>query len=212
MLRYLKFPLLGILFLLFMMPAAGWTDESAGPQAQLEVSVNRLLKILEDKELRQPDKKAERRSKVADEAFSQFNLTRMAMLSLGRGWKKLSPEERREFTGLFRQLLVKSYISTIDKYSGQKVVFTRETVKGDRAEVRSKVISSDREIPIYYKMRRSKNGKWQIYDVIIENVSLVRNYRSQFAPLMKKHGYSGLRQRMQKRIDEIARQEQKQDG
>ncbi len=197
---------------LFLFPASLRAGEVPDPQTQLQISAERLIAILKDPELRKPEKRDELRRKVADEAFSQFNLTRMAMLSLGRGWKRLTAEERREFTALFRRLLVKSYIPTIDKYSGQKVVFTRTLVHGNRAEVRSKIVSPDRETPIFYKMRLEKNGKWLIYDVIIENVSLVRNYRSQFAPLMKKRGYGGLREQMQKRIEEIARQEQKSHG
>ncbi len=196
---FLFFVVLSVLLLPLSGPAA---EKNSGPQAQLEVSVNHFLDVLKDPELKKPGREEERRQKVIKLAFGQFDMPRMAMLSLGRGWKKLSPEERREFTGLFKELLTKSYISMIDNYSGEKVVFTREEVRGKKAEVRSKVISSNRETPIFYRLKLEPDGRWLIYDVIIENVSLVRNYRSQFAPLMRKEGYAGLRQQMLKKIAE----------
>ena len=196
---------------MLLLPGATPAQQATGPEAQLKVSIERFLDVLKDPELKKPGQEEVRRQKVIKLAFDQFDMPRMAMLSLGRGWKKLSPEERVEFTGLFKKLLTKSYISLIDNYSGQKVVFTREEVKGSKAEVRSKVLSGDRETPIFYKLKKEPSGKWLIYDVIIENVSLVRNYRSQFAPLMRKKGYAGLRKQMLKKIIENKKEEDKKD-
>ncbi|NPA25832.1 MAG: ABC transporter substrate-binding protein [Deltaproteobacteria bacterium] len=188
-----------------------WSAAAMGPEAQLKLSVDKLLTVLNDKQLQGPEKTELRRQKVAEVAFSQFNMTRMAKLCLGRGWRKLTPEQRQEFTRLFKRMLAKTYVSTIDDYSGQKVVFTREIINKDRAEVRSKIVSDDKEIPINYRMKL-EGDRWLIYDVIIENVSLVRNYRSQFAPLMQKKGYDGLIEQMKKRIKEIESGEKKNNG
>ncbi len=205
--------IIALLFLVFtVLPIAAVGAETDGPQAQLEVSVSHFLDVLKDPELKKPGQEEKRRKKVVELAFSQFNMPRMAMLALGRGWRKLSPSERKEFTGLFKKLLTKSYISMIDNYSGQKVVFTREEIRGNKAEVRSKVVSGDRETPIYYRLKREPDGKWLIYDVLIENVSLVRNYRSQFAPLMQKKGYAGLREQMLKTISENRKEENAKDA
>jgi phospholipid transport system substrate-binding protein len=211
----LRFPILVlVLFCSFVLLTSFsvQAEEPKGPQAQLQVSIEHFLDVLNDPELKKPGQEEVRRQKVIKIAFSQFDMPRMAMLCLGRGWKKLSPEERVEFTELFKKLLTKSYISLIDNYSGEKVVFTREEVKGRKAEVRSKVVSSNRETPIFYKLKREPDGRWLIYDVIIENVSLVRNYRSQFAPLMRKKGYVGLREQMLKKIKENKTEEDKKNG
>ena len=213
MFRY-RFPLFCLVVFcgfVFMSPFAAQAHKATGPEAQLKVSIERFLAVLNDPELKKPGQEEVRRQKVIKLAFEQFDMPRMAMLSLGRGWKKMSPEERVEFTGLFKKLLTKSYISLIDNYSGEKVVFTREEVRGNKAEVRSKVVGNGRETPIFYKLKKEPNGKWLIYDVIIENVSLVRNYRSQFAPLMRKKGYAGLREQMLKKISENKQEEDKKD-
>ena len=184
-----------------------WASES-GPRQQLEVSVNQLLDVLRDKDLKGDGQQKLRRERIAEVVFLQFNMRRMAKLSLGRDWKGLSETERSRFTELFRKLLEKGYVATIDRYADEQVSYLKEIIKGTKAEVRTMLISGSREIPLNYKLQ-VKDGKWLIYDVIIENVSLVRNYRSQFGPIVKKKGFDGLIAQM---AEKIARVEEKEDG
>lgn len=209
MLRYrlLTLALISSFLLLAFAPLSLWAGES-GPRQQLEVSVNRLLDVLRDKNLKGDDKQNLRREQIAKVVFLQFNMQRMAKLSLGRDWKGLNETERGRFVELFKNLLKKSYVATIDQYADEQVSYIKEIIKGTKAEVRTLIISDAREIPLNYKLK-DKDGKWLIYDVIIENVSLVRNYRSQFGPIMKKKGFDGLIALMEKKINRAG---EKEDG
>ena len=194
--------------LLTIVPLNLWGGDS-GPQQQLEVSINYLLDVLRDETLKGEEKQSLRRERIAEVVFLQFNMRRMAKLALGRGWKGLSEAERSRFTGLFRDLLKKSYVATIDGYADEKISYRKEIIKGGKAEVKTMVISRAwGEIPLNYKLQ-VEEGKWLIYDVIIENVSLVRNYRSQFGPIMKKKGFVGLIAQMEKKV---AQSGEKKDG
>jgi phospholipid transport system substrate-binding protein len=187
-----------IIFLLILAPVTTKAVDS-GPTVQLKASVDTLLKVLRDESLKGAENSDIRRERIAEVVFMQFDMRRMAKLSLGRGWRKLSEAEREHFVGLFRKLLSKSYIATIDGYSGEKISYVKEIIKGNKAEVRTMVIGNAKEIALTYKLKLD-DSRWLIYDVIIENVSLVRNYRSQFDPIMKKEGFTGLVKRMEERI------------
>lgn len=187
-----------IIFLLILAPVTTKAVDS-GPTVQLKASVDTLLKVLRDESLKGAENSDIRRERIAEVVFMQFDMRRMAKLSLGRGWRKLSEAEREHFIGLFRKLLSKSYIATIDGYSGEKISYVKEIIKGNKAEVRTMVIGNAKEIALTYKLKLD-DSRWLIYDVIIENVSLVRNYRSQFDPIMKKEGFTGLVKRMEERI------------
>ena len=194
--------------LLTIVPLNLWGGDS-GPQQQLEVSINCLLDVLRDETLKGEEKQNLRRERIAEVVFLQFNMRRMAKLALGRDWKGLSEAESSRFTGLFRDLLKKSYVATIDGYADEKISYRKEIIKGSKAEVKTMVISRTRgEIPLNYKLQ-VEEGKWLIYDVIIENVSLVRNYRSQFGPIMKKKGFVGLIAQMEKKVAPVG---EKKDG
>ena len=160
-----------------------------------------MLEVLRDKSLKGDENLSLRHERIAEVVFLQFNMRRMAKLSLGRDWRNLSVAERDHFTELFRKLLEKSYVDTIDGYADEQISYRKEIIKGDKAEVRTMVISESRkvEIPLNYKLQ-IKDGRWLVYDVIIENVSLVRNYRSQFGPIMKKRGFSELIIQMEKKV------------
>ena len=198
--RLISFLLLSLFLLLASVPLNLLADDS-GPTQQLEVSINQLLEVLRDKSLKGDEKQTLRHECIAEVVFLQFNMRRMAKLSLGRDWRGLNEAERTHFTELFRGLLKKSYVATIDGYADEQISYRKEIIKGDKAEVRTMVISESRklEIPLNYKLK-IKDGRWLVYDVIIENVSLVRNYRSQFGPIMKKRGFSGLIIQMEKKV------------
>ncbi|MBN2809687.1 MAG: ABC transporter substrate-binding protein [Deltaproteobacteria bacterium] len=179
-----------------------------GPRQQLEISINRLLDVLRDESLKGEEKKELRREHIAEVVFLQFDMRQMAKLSLGRDWNDLSEAECRRFTELFKALLKESYVATIDGYANEKISYVKEIINGSKAEVQTKVISPSREIPLSYKLLEDA-GRWLVYDVIIENVSLVRNYRSQFGPIMRKDGFTGLLAQMEKKIAQAG---EKKDG
>lgn len=211
MLRYrlILIPILSFFLLLTLVPLNLWAA-AGGPQQQLEVSVNCLLDVLRDETLKGDEKQQLRRERIAEVVFMQFNMQRMAKLSLGRDWIDLSDGERVKFTGLFKDLLKKSYVATIDGYADEKIFYKKEIIKGSKAEVQTLVISGGRgEIPLNYRLQVDVDGRWLVYDVIIENVSLVRNYRSQFGPVMKKRGFAGLLIQME---EKIAQAGEKRDG
>ena len=170
-----------------------------GPEAQLKSSIDKLLLVLRDETLKGPEKSQLRRERIAEVVFMQFNMPRMAKLSLGRGWRDLNAAQRDHFVEIYRKLLAKSYVATIDGYTGEKISYIKEIIKGDKAEVRTLVVGSGKEIPLNYRLKLD-SGRWLIYDVIIENVSLVRNYRSQFIPIMEKSGYDGLVKQIEQKI------------
>ncbi len=198
-----------LLFLLLAFAPLNLWGGDCGPQQQLEVSINRLLNVLRDESLKGDEKQSLRRERIAEVVFLQFNMRRMAKFSLGRDWKGLNEAERSRFTELFRDLLKESYVAIIDGYVDEKISYIKESIKGGKAVVQTVVISgSQGEIPLSYKLQ-VEEGKWLVYDVIIENVSLVRNYRSQFGPIMKKKGFVGLIAQMEKKVAQAG---EKKDG
>ncbi|MBN2707384.1 MAG: ABC transporter substrate-binding protein [Deltaproteobacteria bacterium] len=195
-------------FMAFVLSHSPLCGEELGPRQQLEVSINQLLEVLRDQDLKGDENLVRRRRRITEVVFTQFDLPRMAKLSLGRDWNDLPDNECRHFIELYRKLLEKSYVATIDGYADEEVVYVKEMVNGNKAEVQTLVVGNGREIPLSYKLQLG-DGRWLVYDVIIENVSLVRNYRSQFAPIVKKRGVAGLFAQME---EKIAATEKDRDG
>ena len=123
--------------------------------------------------------------------------------ALGRHWEGRSPQEREEFYKLFADLLERSYVGKIEGYSGERILYEKETVDGDRAEVRTKLVTkAGTQIPIDYQMQKA-GDRWRVYDVKIENVSLVGNYRSQFNRIIQQSGYPELVNRLKTKQEEL---------
>jgi len=154
------------------------------PTAAVEASVNRVLDVLKDPKLKGPDAKNIKTEKLRVIYKSMFDEMEFSRRTLTRNWKNFTPAERREFVDLFEQVLEKSYLDKILDYSDEKIVFYKETmIDKDKAEVQSKIITSSNEIPIDYRIIL-KDGKWKVYDLVVENVSLVQNYRTQFNEIL----------------------------
>ena len=168
--------------LIVLIPAA---YAAAGePTAAVEASVNQVLGVLKDSKLKGPDAKKIKTEKLRIIYKSMFDEMEFSRRTLTRNWKNFTPAERREFVDLFEQVLEKSYLDKILDYSDEKIVFYKETmIDKDKAEVQSKIITSSNEIPIDYRIIL-KDGKWKVYDVVVENVSLVQNYRTQFNEIL----------------------------
>lgn len=155
-----------------------------------------VVKVLEDPSLKVEDRKAERRAAVRKIAIDVFDVQETARRALGPHWQQRSPQEREEFVQLFADLLERTYISKIDLFGGEKLRFTDEKVDGDHAVVRGKIITKQgTEVPVEARMI-NRTGRWQIYDIVIENISLVGNYRSQFDRIIRTSSYDELAKRL----------------
>ena len=150
----------------------------------VETSVRKVLDVLRDPALKGPAAKEAKKEKLRVIYKDMFDEIEFSRRTLARNWNKFKPAQREEFVNLFEQILEKTYIDKILDYSNEKIEFYKENmVSESQAEIQSKIITSSKEIPIFYRMIL-KDGKWKVYDVVVENVSLVQNYRTQFNDLL----------------------------
>ena len=170
------------------------------PMDQLQGSVDEILRILQSEELKIPGKDDERKQLILNVVIDMFDFRKMARSSLGQNWNSLSPEEQDKFVALFTSLIEQRYIGKIDSYDNQKVVYKKQRVKGDKAIIYTAIIDKDLEIPMDYRLKENQ-GKWLIYDLKIENVSLIANYRRDFDSIMRKEKIAGLMEKITKRIE-----------
>jgi len=180
--RILKKRLIGCsLFLMLLLSIPAY---AGAPLSAVENTVNRVLDVLRDPKLKGPAAKPAKTEKLRVIYKDMFDEIEFSRRTLTRNWNKFTPEQRREFVDLFEQVLEKTYLDRILEYSNEKIVFYKETmIAEDKAEIQSKVITSSKEVPIYYRVIL-KSGKWKVYDVVVENVSLVQNYRTQFNEIL----------------------------
>jgi phospholipid transport system substrate-binding protein len=188
-----------LLTLQLLMGAAGvW----AGPPTDIARQViEKALDALND-----PSFKGEaRRQKVKAIVDPYFDYQEMAKRSLGPAWGKLSAGQQHEFVALFSQLLEASYSDKIEKYAQRvKINYTGEILEGNVAEVRTVVVKANDRIPLNYRLL-NEGGTWRVYDVVIEGVSLVSNYRSQFSRIIHESGYAELVKRLKTKVSELTR-------
>lgn len=179
---------------------AAATAALAGPPTdQVRQYTDHVQRILDDVSLQHVDKRAAVR-KVAEQVF---DMAETAKRALGRHWQGRTPAQQEEFVQLFSDLLERTYIAKIDLYGGEQVQFTGEAVDGEYAVVRGKVITRQRaEVPVDAKLHQ-RDGRWLIYDIVIESVSLVGNYRSQFDRIIRSASYEELVRRLKTRRDEF---------
>lgn len=195
-------PMMGVL--VFLLVGALAPGAQAGePTDQLKAAVDQALKVLEDPTLKKPESAKERRAQLRKAAEAIFDYRETARRALARHWEGRSREEQDEFVGLFADLLERSYLGRIEQYGGEKISYVGETVEGDLATVKTKILTkTNQEVPVDYRLLKS-GGRWLVYDVIIEGVSLVSNYRSQFNRVIQTSSYGELVKRMKTRQDEL---------
>ncbi len=198
---------LAVAALLVLSPAR---EVSAGiPTDQLKGAIDRVVKTLEDPVYKGEAKAAERRRAVRKIADDIFDFNEISRRALARHWQTLTDKQREEFVGLFADLLERSYISKIELYGGEKILYTNERVDGDVATVATKIISkSGTDIPVDYRMAK-RGTRWLVYDVNIEGVSLVSNYRTQFNKIIQTASYDELVQKLRTKQDELVAEEKK---
>jgi len=194
--RLIKASTVGLVILLLMQPV--WLAAGA-PTDQIRQTVDRLLAILNDPQLKGEQKKNERRQKLKEVLYQRFDFTEMARRSLGSEWRRRTPEEQKEFVKLFTELLERAYLDKIESYSGEKVQYLKEREDGNYAEVETKIVDKKgQEYSVDYRLHKV-NGDWKVYDVIIEDVSLVGNYRSQFSRVLAKSSFDELLKTMKEK-------------
>jgi phospholipid transport system substrate-binding protein len=184
-----------LMILLFSVPAYAGV-----PQDMVQTNVNSVLDVLRDPALKPASAKETKKQKlraIYDRMFNQVELSKRAM---GRNWSKLNPTQQQEFVKLFRQVLEKAYIDKILAYTDEKITFEKESMLSEtQAEVQTKAITSSKTIPISYRLIL-QNGAWGVYDVVIENVSLVQNYRTQFNDILAKNTPEQLLETLRKKV------------
>ena len=182
-----------------LVAVAGVGAWAGTPTDQVREYTDAVVKVLEDPTLKADDKKPERRAAVRKIASEVFDVQETARRALGPHWQQRSPQERQEFVQLFADLLEQTYISKIDLFGGERLKFTDEKVDGDNAIVRAKVFTKQQtEVPVEARMLR-KGDRWLIYDILIENISLVGNYRAQFDRIIRTSSYEDLVKRLRTR-------------
>ena len=170
--------------------------DAGAPTDQLKVFVEQIVKVLEDPGLRPEAKLKERRAAIRKEAEVVFDFSETAKRALGRHWQALTEKDRLEFTGLFTDLIERAYISKIERYSGERIAYAGEAVDGSLATVRTRFVTKQgTEIPVDYRMQQ-RGDRWLVYDVLVEGVSLINNYRTQFDKIIQTSSYSELVRKM----------------
>ncbi|MFA5324466.1 MAG: ABC transporter substrate-binding protein [Smithella sp.] len=171
------------------------------PLTTAEATVNKVLNVLRDPKLKSPASTAIKKEKLRVIYKDMFDEVEFSKRTLARNWNKLTPAQRTEFVNLFEQILEKSYADKILDYTNEKVVFYKENMLSDtQAEIQSKIVTASKEIPIFYRMIL-KDGKWKVYDVVVENVSLVQNYRTQFNDILAKDTPEQLLETLRKKVN-----------
>jgi phospholipid transport system substrate-binding protein len=178
-------------------------DAVAGPPTdQVRGSIDRVLQILSDPELKKDARTTERRTAIRTVAGEIFDFSEISQRSLARHWATRTPAERQEFVRLFGDLLEQSYITKIEAYSGEKIQYAGEVPDGDQAVVKTRIVTKQGpEIPVDYRMF-VRDSRWRAYDVNIEGVSLVANYRTQFNTVIQRAGYPDLVAKLKAKQDE----------
>ena len=176
---------------------------SAGvPLETVQTHVNSVLEILRDPALQEETARDTKKERIESIADAMFDFIELAKRTLGRQWNSLNMEQREEFVTLYRAILEKAYMDRILAYSDEKVVFDREIMLADdKAEVQSHIITASADIPIYYRVTQI-DGKWRVYDVIIEGVSIIKNYRTQFREILLTKPPDGLLAILRKKVNE----------
>lgn len=184
-----------LLIILFISSSAVWA--SSAPMEQVREIIDSVQTVLERDDLSIENKKAE----VSELVQSSLPIRSISQRVLGVHWKKATPQQRDEFSKLFIQVLEKTYLNRIEDYSGGHVEYLKERIKGKKAIVDTKFVTETVEVPVQYKMLH-RQGVWQIYDVVIEGVSLVSNYRSSYSEIVSNKGFDGLFAMMERKLAE----------
>ncbi len=182
--------------------ALGITVSALGgePTEKMRQTTDKILSILADPSLKKPPKIEERRRLIRKAVDERFNWEEMARRSLAKHWAPRTDEEKKEFIRLFGELLERTYMSKVEGYSGEKVLYEGERADEDYATVKVKIETKKNvDIPVEYRLKKEGND-WLVYDISIEGVSLVNNYRTQFNSIITQSSYEGLVKKLKEKV------------
>jgi len=175
---------------------------AGGATEAMKSTIEEVLTILKDKDLKQPGKAEERRRRLEQVVGDRFDYQEMSKRALGSPWNTLADKDKQEFVALFQTLLTNSYADKIEAYSGEGVKYINERTENDYAEVRTKVLNGKVDIPLDYRLL-NRGGDWRVYDVVVDGVSLVNNYRGQFSKILRSSTYADLVDQLRKKSEKI---------
>ncbi len=200
MLRKKRLALFGTILLAAVLTAP--FARAGEPTEMVRVGIFGVIDVLKDPALKSPDKKVERRNRMRKIIHRYFDFEEMAGRTLARTWRKLKPEQKTEFIELFSHLMERNYASTLESYTNEKVVMGKESIDGEFAEVRTSIITAEnREVDIFYRLHKVE-GTWRVYDVLVENISLLKNYRDQFRSIIRRTSFANLVKILRAKRDE----------
>ncbi|NJL16980.1 MAG: ABC transporter substrate-binding protein [Nitrospira sp.] len=175
---------------------------AGAPTEAMKTTIDEVLRIVRDQDLKQKTKADERRHQLETIVSARFDYEEMSRRALGAPWNQLTDQQKQEFVDLFRTLLTNSYADKIETYSGEGVQYLNERTEKEYAEVRTKVLSGKTEIPLDYRLIH-KAEDWRVYDVVVDNISLVNNYRGQFTKILRASSYSDLVDQLRKKSEKL---------
>ncbi len=173
---------------------------AGGPTEAMKMTIDEVLGIIQDKELKQAPRAEERRKRLEQVVENRFDYQEMSRRALGAPWSTLEDKDKQEFVALFRTLLANSYADKVETYSGEGVQYLNERTEKDYAEVRTKMLTGKTEIPLDYRLI-NKGVDWRVYDVVVDGVSLVSNYRGQFSKILRSSTFPDLLEQLRKKSD-----------
>ncbi len=177
---------------------SGAVPEGAPPTAVVRATLNTVFHILDDQQLKAPSQGKHRRELIEKVIAERFDYEEMSKRTLATHWKPLNQSERQEFVQLFKTFLSDQYAARIEGYAGERVVYLSERTTDGYAEVRTRLVSDKLDFPMDYRLT-NKGGTWYAYDVIVDGVSLVMNYRSQFTKIIAESSFQELMRRLRDR-------------
>jgi len=170
---------------------SGPSPAKGTPTEAMKTTVSQALGLLRDQNFKKPERTDELVTRLKQIADSRFDYAEMARRSMGNQWLQLAEQEQREFVGLFTEFLTATYVEQIHSYAGEEVKFLTERLEGDYAEVRSVMVGKKTDTPLDYRLMK-KGDDWKAYDVVVDGISMVRNFREQFASILRSSSYGHL--------------------
>ena len=199
---FLKKRLLVLIIALLTCTLLAPIAKAGEPSEVVRKGIHGVLEVLGQPDLKASEKKAERRNRIRKVIHRYFDFEEMSRRSLARAWRKRTPKEKVEFIGLFSYFMERNYAGTLESYTNEKVVLGKEAIDEEYAKVNTVIITTDKkEVAIVYRLHKV-GGEWRVYDVVVEGVSLVKNYRDQFRSIIRRTSYANLVKILRAKRDE----------
>ncbi len=189
-----------IIYLLFSQASAYAAYTADQPIAQIKATVDEAMLLLNDKSLKGVDKHDARQRLLFNLVDNRFDFQLMGRLALGNAWASVDKVERQHFLSLFAELLKNTYVRRVNAYSGEKIIFTKQIIRKNLALISSYYDKNNDQFSINYKMKKNGSGKWLVYDVVIEGVSVVKQYRRQFQQILQNESLVALNKRLDDKV------------